>query len=97
MNGLNQAARNLTAATQKSVIKPIEQRTPRRKSQKKKVQTLKKRLRQAREWREKKYTGDHFLPEQIGKIVKSSELVRRPLGFGDDELDLDQVEPIVEP
>lgn len=63
----------------------------------KKVHTLKKRLRQAREWREKKSNGDHLLPEQIGKIVKISELVRRPLAFGDNELDLDQVEPLVEP
>lgn len=45
----------------------------------------------------KKHNGDHLLPEQIGRIVKISELVRRPLGFGDDELDLDQVEPLVEP
>ncbi len=54
----------------------------------KQVRTLKKKLRQAKDLREKKDKGDSLLPEQIGKIVKINELVRQLEGLGvtdDDE------------
>lgn len=59
------------------------------------MRALNKRLRQARELREKKNNGDNLLSEQIGEIVKISDLVRQLEGLGavEEELDLDQVEP----
>lgn len=65
----------------------------------KEVRTLKKRLRQARELRQRKENGDNLLPEQIGKVFKISELVRQPegLGVGEGGLDLDQAEPSMKP
>jgi len=49
----------------------------------KKVRTLKKKLRQAKELKEKKETGGSLLPEQIAKVIKINELVREleALGF----------------
>ncbi|KAL2270874.1 hypothetical protein VTJ83DRAFT_245 [Remersonia thermophila] len=52
----------------------------------KKVRTLKKKLRQARELKEKKEGGGTLLPEQIAKVIKINELIREldALGFDAD-------------
>ncbi|SPQ17836.1 e8f79897-1f77-406d-9548-e805b8c60ef0 [Thermothielavioides terrestris] len=49
----------------------------------KKVRALKKKLRQAKELREKKEGGEALLPEQIAKVIKINELIREldALGF----------------
>lgn len=49
----------------------------------KKVRTLKKKLRQAKDLKEKKETGGALLPEQIAKVIKINELIREldALGF----------------
>ena len=48
-----------------------------------KARNLKKKLRQARELRDKKDQGEALLPEQIEKVIKIQELVRQlgALGF----------------
>lgn len=52
----------------------------------KQVRTLKKKLRQARELREKKDNGEDLLPEQFEKVIKINELIRQldGLGFNSD-------------
>jgi partner of Y14 and mago protein len=52
----------------------------------KKVRTLKKKIRQAKELKEKKDTGESLLPEQIAKVIKINELIREldALGFDAD-------------
>lgn len=85
---------------QKPVTNPVEELSHDPEAEKVKlVRSLKKKLRQARELREKKDKGDNLLPVQISKIVKISELVRQleGLGVSEDELDLDQTEPTKEP
>ena len=49
----------------------------------KQARNLKKKLRQARELREKKDQGESLLPEQFAKVIKINELVRQldSLGF----------------
>ncbi|OJD18984.1 hypothetical protein AJ78_01012 [Emergomyces pasteurianus Ep9510] len=49
----------------------------------KKARNLRKKLRQARELREKKDNGENLLPEQFEKVIKIQELVRQldALGF----------------
>lgn len=49
----------------------------------KKARNLKKKLRQARDLREKKDSGESLLPEQFAKVVKIQELIRDldKLGF----------------
>jgi partner of Y14 and mago protein len=49
----------------------------------KRARTLKKKLRQAKELKEKKETGGALLPEQIAKVIKINELIREldALGF----------------
>jgi partner of Y14 and mago protein len=50
------------------------------------ARNLKKKLRQARELREKKDKGDSLLPEQFEKVIKINELIRQldSLGFDAD-------------
>lgn len=50
------------------------------------VRNLKKKLRQARELREKKENGDSLLPEQFEKVIKINEIIRQldSLGFNAD-------------
>lgn len=50
------------------------------------VRNLKKKLRQARELREKKDNGDGLLPEQFEKVIKMNEVIRQldSLGFNAD-------------
>jgi partner of Y14 and mago protein len=52
----------------------------------KKARNLKKKLRQARELREKKDKGESLLPEQFEKVIKINELIRQldALGFDAD-------------
>ncbi len=52
----------------------------------KKGRNLKKKLKQARELKEKKEDGAALLPEQFAKVIKITELVREleALGFGDE-------------
>ncbi|KAL8999234.1 MAG: hypothetical protein Q9169_001899 [Polycauliona sp. 2 TL-2023] len=49
----------------------------------KQARNLKKKLRQARELREKKANGENLLPEQFAKVIKINELIRQldSLGF----------------
>jgi partner of Y14 and mago protein len=49
----------------------------------KKARNLKKKLRQARDLRDKKNSGEALLPEQLEKVIKIQELVRQldALGF----------------
>lgn len=49
----------------------------------KKARNLKKKLKQAKELRDKKDTGQSLLPEQIAKVIKINELIREldALGF----------------
>ncbi|RJE26469.1 RNA binding protein Pym [Aspergillus sclerotialis] len=59
----------------------------------KKARNLKKKLRQARELRDKKAEGESLLPEQLEKVIKIQELVRQldSLGFdsnGDKKAEL---------
>jgi len=52
----------------------------------KQARNLKKKLRQARELREKKNKGENLLPEQFEKVIKIHELIRQldSLGFDAD-------------
>ncbi len=52
----------------------------------KQARNLKKKLRQARELREKKDKGENLLPEQFEKVIKIHELIRQldSLGFDSD-------------
>ncbi|KAL8975364.1 MAG: hypothetical protein Q9197_000393 [Variospora fuerteventurae] len=52
----------------------------------KRARNLKKKLRQARELREKKDKGESLLPEQFAKVIKINELIRQldSLGFDAD-------------
>ncbi|KAI4173320.1 MAG: hypothetical protein LQ343_003031 [Gyalolechia ehrenbergii] len=52
----------------------------------KQARNLKKKLRQARELREKKDKGENLLPEQFAKVIKINELIRQlnSLGFDQD-------------
>lgn len=92
-------AQNQSLSHQKPIITSTEEPSPDPEAEKaKQVRSLKKKLRQARELREKKDKGDNLLPVQIGKIVKISELVRQleGLGVSEDELDHDELEPTKE-
>lgn len=52
----------------------------------KQARSLKKKLRQARELKEKKDCGEGLLPEQFAKVIKIQELIRQldALGFDED-------------
>ncbi|KAK3394482.1 hypothetical protein B0H63DRAFT_47349 [Podospora didyma] len=52
----------------------------------KKARNLKKKLRQAKELKDKKDIGEALLPEQIAKVIKINELIREldVLGFDSD-------------
>ena len=52
----------------------------------KKLRNLKKKLRQAKELKDKKDIGESLLPEQIAKVIKINELIREldALGFDAD-------------
>ena len=48
------------------------------------MRNLKKKLRQARELREKKDSGESLLPEQFEKVIKIKELIRQLDALGYD-------------
>lgn len=48
----------------------------------KQARNLKKKLRQARELRDKKDKGENLLPEQFEKVIKINELIRQLNGLG---------------
>ncbi|KAL8727780.1 MAG: hypothetical protein Q9166_005835 [cf. Caloplaca sp. 2 TL-2023] len=50
----------------------------------KQARNLKKKLRQARELREKKDKGENLLPEQFAKVIKINELIRQLDSIGFD-------------
>lgn len=50
----------------------------------KQARNLKKKLRQARDLREKKDKGENLLPEQFEKVIKIQELIRQLEGLGFD-------------
>ena len=50
----------------------------------KQARNLKKKLRQARDLREKKDKGENLLPEQFEKVIKIQELMRQLEGLGFD-------------
>ncbi|KAK0731199.1 hypothetical protein B0H67DRAFT_477685 [Lasiosphaeris hirsuta] len=51
----------------------------------KKVRNLKKKLRQAKDLKEKKDVGESLLPEQIAKVIKINELIRELDALGFDQ------------
>ncbi|KAJ5661848.1 uncharacterized protein N7477_009464 [Penicillium maclennaniae] len=67
----------------KPVEKPVEDPVDVEAEKEKKARNLKKKLRQARDLREKKNSGEALLPEQLEKVIKIQELVRQldALGF----------------
>ncbi|KUM57058.1 hypothetical protein ACN42_g10138 [Penicillium freii] len=71
-----------TAAPKKEE-KPAEEPLDVEAEKEKKARSLKKKLRQARDLRDKKQQGEALLPEQLEKVIKIQELVRQldVLGF----------------
>lgn len=71
-----------TAAPKKEE-KPAEEPLDIEAEKEKKARSLKKKLRQARDLRDKKQQGEALLPEQLEKVIKIQELVRQldVLGF----------------
>ncbi|OQD65980.1 hypothetical protein PENPOL_c005G00346 [Penicillium polonicum] len=70
-------------ATPKKEEKPAEEPLDLEAEKEKKARSLKKKLRQARDLRDKKQQGEALLPEQLEKVIKIQELVRQldVLGF----------------
>ncbi|KAK0618437.1 hypothetical protein B0T17DRAFT_338968 [Bombardia bombarda] len=50
----------------------------------KKARNIKKKLRQAKDLKDKKDTGEALLPEQIAKVIKINELIRELAALGFD-------------
>ncbi|KGO69624.1 Exon junction complex, Pym [Penicillium italicum] len=71
------------APTPKKEEKPTEEPVDLEAEKEKKARSLKKKLRQARDLRDKKQHGEALLPEQLEKVIKIQELVRQldVLGF----------------
>lgn len=69
-------AENMAEAKEEVKVDPEVERE-------KKARNLKKKLKQAKELKNKKDTGEALLPEQIAKVIKISELIREldALGF----------------
>ncbi|KAJ5093243.1 Exon junction complex Pym [Penicillium angulare] len=70
-------------AAPKKEDKPTEEPVDIEAENEKKARNLKKKLRQARDLRDKKIQGEALLPEQLEKVIKINELVRQleSLGF----------------
>ncbi|KXG47995.1 Exon junction complex, Pym [Penicillium griseofulvum] len=71
------------APAPKKQEKPAEELIDPEAEREKKARNLKKKLRQARDLRDKKQQGEALLPEQLEKVIKIQELVRQldMLGF----------------
>ncbi|KAK2800942.1 hypothetical protein FQN50_007917 [Emmonsiellopsis sp. PD_5] len=74
-----------TTTTKAPELVPIEVTVDPELEREKKARNLKKKLRQARELREKKDNGESLLPEQFEKVIKIQELVRQLDALGFDE------------
>ncbi|OQD73271.1 hypothetical protein PENDEC_c016G05990 [Penicillium decumbens] len=70
-------------APPKQEEKPAEEPVDVEAEKEKKARNLRKKLRQARDLRDKKNSGEALLPEQLEKVIKIQELVRQldALGF----------------
>lgn len=74
--GAGASATTAAATPAEEVVDPAVERE-------KKARNLKKKLKQAKDLKNKKDTGEALLPEQIAKVIKISELIREldALGF----------------
>lgn len=81
---------------EKPAQKPAEEPVDIQAENEKKARNLRKKLRQARDLRDKKNQGEALLPEQLEKIIKINELMRQleALGFNSNG---DPSEPIEKP
>ncbi|KAH8427831.1 putative RNA binding protein Pym [Aspergillus melleus] len=70
--------------TSNGTAKPAEEALDPEAEKEKKARNLKKKLRQARELRDKKNQGEDLLPEQFDKVIKIQELIRQLEGLGFD-------------
>ena len=79
----SKAAGELSASTAKADESGRAEEIDPEVEKEKKVRNLKKKLRQAKELKDKKDTGETLLPEQIAKVIKINELIREldALGF----------------
>jgi partner of Y14 and mago len=70
-------------AEKKTETEPAAEQVDPEAEKEKKARNLKKKLRQARDLREKKDKGESLLPEQFAKVIKINELIREldALGF----------------
>lgn len=79
----NSEAQNGTEQTTDTAAVKLEEPVDPEAEAVKEARKLAKKLRQARELKEKKEKGDSLLPEQFAKVIKISELIRQldSLGF----------------
>jgi partner of Y14 and mago protein len=79
--GLKAEPKKSAGAPEKSTQEVTE--ADREAENEKKARNLKKKLRQARDLRDKKDKGENLLPEQLEKVIKIQELIRQldALGF----------------
>lgn len=75
---------NWRVAADKAAQNPPEEPIDTEAEKEKKARNLKKKLRQARDLRDKKNQGEALLPEQLEKIIKIQELVRQLDSLGLD-------------
>ena len=73
-----------TLASKPAQAPPSQPQSDPAAEQEKLVRNLKKKLRQARELREKKDSGESLLPEQFEKVIKINELIRQLDALGYD-------------
>ena len=78
--------RGLNSGDQSDITKAHEQLLDAEAEKEKQARNLKKKLRQAKELKEKKDCGESLLPEQFAKVIKINELIRQldNLGFDGD-------------
>ena len=76
-------ASNEISQLSEELLKEAPQHSDQDAEKEKQVRTLKKKLRQARDLKEKKNQGGNLLPEQFEKVIKINELIRQldSLGF----------------
>ncbi|MCJ1253572.1 hypothetical protein MMC24_001384 [Lignoscripta atroalba] len=76
-------SRNLAAGKENVPSPALESELEPEAEKEKQARNLKKKIRQARELREKKDKGESLLPEQFEKVIKINELIRQldSLGF----------------
>lgn len=81
--GVDSTNWRVPAPAPKKEEKPAEEPVDLEAEKEKKARNLKKKLRQARDLRDKKQQGEALLPEQLEKVIKIQELVRQldVLGF----------------